>query len=117
MSKLPNLKVEVSSNGYSYKLLESITIRGHMIPLGFRTDFASVPRILWSAFPPFGKYCHAAVLHDYLYCTRAHHSLTRKQVDQLFYDVMVASGVPVWKAKLMWSGVRLGGWTYWNSYK
>ena len=26
------------------------------IPAGFITDFASVPRILWPLFPPFGKY-------------------------------------------------------------
>lgn len=38
-----------------------------IINAGYVTDFASVPRCLWSAFPPIGKYNRAAVVHDFLY--------------------------------------------------
>lgn len=38
-----------------------------LIPTGYVTDFASVPVLLWSFFPPIGKYNRAALVHDYLY--------------------------------------------------
>lgn len=37
----------------------------HTIPKGFKTDLASVPRIFWSVFPPFGRYAEPAVIHDW----------------------------------------------------
>ncbi len=36
------------------------------VPLGFRTDFASVPRPLWWIIRR-GAVRHAAIIHDYLY--------------------------------------------------
>jgi len=41
-----------------------------MIPAGFVTDFASVPRFLWSFVPPIGKFNLAALVHDYCYVTQ-----------------------------------------------
>lgn len=38
-----------------------------VINVGYVTDFASVPKWLWSFFPPIGKYNRAALIHDYLY--------------------------------------------------
>lgn len=38
------------------------------VPDGFKTDLASVPRILTWLIPRYGKYTKAAVLHDY-YCS------------------------------------------------
>ncbi|WP_052354088.1 DUF1353 domain-containing protein [Flectobacillus major] len=38
-----------------------------LVPAGYVTDFASVPMLLWSFFPPIGKYNRAALVHDYLY--------------------------------------------------
>ena len=38
-----------------------------VVPRGFVTDLASVPRVFWSLFRPDGSYAYAAVLHDYLY--------------------------------------------------
>ena len=37
------------------------------VPAGFVTDFASIPRGLWTALPRDGDYVWAAVVHDYLY--------------------------------------------------
>ena len=34
------------------------------VPTGFVTDFASIPRIFWSALRPDGEYAYAAVVHD-----------------------------------------------------
>lgn len=49
------------------------------IPLGFLTDLSSVPKFLWSLFPPFGDFLLAAIVHDYLYKTRL---VSRKQADK-----------------------------------
>lgn len=85
--------------------------RVFIVPEGFVTDFASVPR-LPLAFLLTGDQAHeAAVIHDYIY---AHKLLTRSQADAVFKEAMGVSGEPGWRAWLMWAGVRLGGWVAWN---
>jgi len=61
------------------------------VPAGFVTDFASVPRVLWSLFPPIGEYGKAAVVHDWLY----HYSsgFSKCVADAVFYEAMKALGV------------------------
>jgi hypothetical protein len=81
------------------------------IPVGFETDFASVPRWLWSVIPPIGKYIIAAVVHDYLYDNRIG---TRKEADKIFLDLMLQYGVHRWGAHCMYWGVRLGGKKWWR---
>lgn len=81
------------------------------IPAGFRTDLASVPRIFWAFFPPFGRWDEAAVLHDYMY--RVGGSLSREDADACFHAGMLECGVPEWRAYIMWAAVRLfGGSSY-----
>jgi hypothetical protein len=81
------------------------------VPKGFVTDFASVPWVLWSWIPSWGKYGKAAVIHDHIYQT---HCRTRKQADEIFREAMIVSGTPEWKANLMFWGVRLFGWLAWH---
>lgn len=52
-----------------YEPFEEILSDGSsvLVSAGYVTDFASVPRWLWSLFPPIGKYNRAALIHDYLY--------------------------------------------------
>lgn len=38
----------------------------YVVPEGFKTDLASVPKFLWAIFPPDWSYAKAAVLHDYI---------------------------------------------------
>ncbi|EOK4349625.1 DUF1353 domain-containing protein [Escherichia coli] len=40
------------------------------VPVGYVTDLASVPRILWSVFPPHGRYAKATIIHNC--CTTAY---------------------------------------------
>ena len=77
-----------------------------IVPKGFITDFASVPRFLWSIFPPWDKYGKAAVLHDYLY---SYQIFERKICDRIFYEAMTVLGVPWWKRKVMYLAVRVFG--------
>ena len=61
------------------------------VPLGFVTDFASIPRALWAiAGSPHGAYSRAAVVHDYLYWDQR---CTREQADNVMAIAMEESGV------------------------
>lgn len=76
------------------------------VPSSFVTDFASVPRLLWSIFPPEGDWCEAAVMHDYLYTSR---TCSRFLADALFREAMGQLGVPLWRRVVMYYAVRVFG--------
>jgi len=79
-----------------------------IVPAGFETDFASIPRLFWTVIGhPAGQYAQAAVLHDWLYRARG---TSRARADALFREAMAALGVPAWQRWLLWAGVRAGGW-------
>ncbi len=87
-----------------------------VVPAGFETDGASVPRILWNALPPVeGDYAAAAVLHDYLY--QFPNRLNRAGCDAVFREAMDVLGVNWLTRWAMWSAVRAGGWKPWNAYR
>ena len=81
------------------------------VPVGFVTDFASVPRFLWWWLPYWGRYGKGAVLHDYIYQT---HCRTREEADKIFLEAMLVGGTKEWKAKLMYWSVRAFGWLSWH---
>lgn len=85
-----------------------------VVPAGFRTDFASVPR-LPLAFWLFGGVAdEAAVIHDWLYTNNVK-GVTRKQADEVFAEAMTALGVKGWQRGPMWLGVRLFGGSHWGT--
>lgn len=95
-----------------YVLIGDTTIRGHVVPNGYQTDGASIPRPFWfvvgSPFAP--DVIRAAIVHDYLY---SHRKVTRLEADDLLYEVMVADGVPRWRALVIHLAVRAFGWLFW----
>jgi hypothetical protein len=101
-----------------YQAADGTTYR---IPVGFLTDGASVPRFLWSMFPPFaGDYEPAAILHDVLY-QRAeqfegedHGHLSRSQCDDLMQEAMTVLKFTGWGQWMIYRGVRMGGWKAWR---
>lgn len=76
------------------------------IPVGFITDLASVPRIMWSFLPPDGKYAKAAIIHDYLYDNALR---SKTEADLIFLDAMTVLGVPKWKRTIMYLAVKYFG--------
>lgn len=82
-----------------------------VVPKGFITDFASVPRIFWILLPPDGRYSQAAVLHDYLYKIQIY---TRKKSDSIFLEAMKVLKVAWWKRWIMYRAVRLACWIPWK---
>jgi hypothetical protein len=82
-----------------------------LIPKGFKTDLASIPRVLWSIFPPFGNYTTPAVIHDHAYKTCYN---SRAEADKEFRDNCKAYGTPSWKANSFYGAVRLFGRSHYN---
>ena len=89
----------------------SISGRTYGIPAGFITDLASIPALLRPLFNPNDNGRKAAVLHDARYCIKAG---TRKEADDLFLEALERCGVGFLRRWAMYSGVRAGGWLYWN---
>lgn len=81
-----------------------------VVPEGFVTDFASVPRLPLAYFLAGGLAHAAAVIHDWLYTT---HQTDRATADAVFEDAAKACGVSSWRAWIMWLGVRAGGAGSW----
>jgi len=87
----------------------------YVVPVGFETDFASVPRALWWFISPTDyPALRASLLHDYLYRVG---SCTREWADRLFYQKLIEDGMPKWKAWLMYMAVRLFGGKVWERYR
>lgn len=80
---------------------------------GFKTDLASVPRILRWLIPVEGKHKYAALLHDYLYREIVSNGgMPRKEADDIFMAAMKSDGVSAAKRYTIYFAVRLfGGFT------
>lgn len=83
-----------------------------VVPAGFDTDLASVPKFArWFASVD-GPWTPAAVIHDFLYVRaskRDYGHITRADADYIFREAMKVCGVPSYKRWAMWSAVRIGG--------
>ncbi len=81
----------------------------HVMP-GFRSDGASIPRILWPIFgsPYDPDIIGEAIAHDALYRGEI---VPRKDADDAFRKMMRERGrIRAWKRRRIWLGVRLFGW-------
>lgn len=79
------------------------------VPVGYVTDFASVPRITSWLIPTYGDYTPAAILHDYLLTDELPHGyVTSRDIDGIFRRVLRELGVPFTRRWMMWLGVRWG---------
>ena len=96
-----------------WEVVEPLVYRGRrdtfVVPDGFLTDFASVPRVVVWLIPRFGRYTPAAVLHDWLVTTGLTTGVvSSRDADGLFRRVLRELGVPPVRRRLMWCGVRWG---------
>lgn len=80
------------------------------VPAGFVTDYASIPRRLWSVYSPHDQYSRAAIVHDYLYWSQL---CSRKQADNLFMIAMKESNVPFGTREAVYRVVKsIGGFSW-----
>ena len=84
------------------------------VPKGYKTNFASIPKILRCFIEPTGKWTNASVLHDFLYDNGFKMGISRKKADKIFYDAMRDSFVNIITADIMWFCVRIFAF---NHYK
>jgi hypothetical protein len=102
----------------TWVLTEALTWTGtqndvFVVPTGFVTDLATVPRCLHWLISPYGAYTRAAVLHDWLITERINHPdpalrVASRDVDGIFRRVMSELDVPWAKRWTMWAAVRAG---------
>lgn len=96
-------------SGSTWKLLASIAYDGFVVPAGYVTDFASVPRLTSWLIPSSGEYNAAAIVHDWLITdVLPTGAVTSREVDRTFREAMRDLGVSLPRRWLMWAGVRLG---------
>ncbi len=93
---------------YCFRHLNGEIIR---IPAGYRSDFASVPRLLWWFIPPHGFSAEPSVIHDYLYDNQIS---TRLDADLKFYRDLYPV-LPKWQSLLMFITVRLFAKRWWDT--
>lgn len=86
-----------------------------IVPVGFISDLASVPRGLWNIFPPWGPYSDAAVVHDFLYQMQL--VKPRSLCDYVFLEAMAVKQCRAAQRYTIYLGVRVGGWRPWNKYE
>lgn len=77
-----------------------------LVPNGFITDFASVPRLPLAYWLFAGVGQAAAVVHDFLYSGGA---VPREVADAIFLEAMEACGVSAWRRWPMYWAVRVRG--------
>ncbi len=90
-------------------LTKDVWIRGYRIPEGFQWDGASIPTILISLvfLKPFDhRLREASLLHDYMYVW----GLDRANADEVFRQICVENGLSPFRARVLWLGLRVGGW-------
>lgn len=116
---------ETREGRYCVRLLETLEYRVGSadsdevirVPVGFETDFASIPWGLWNLFPPLGKWARPAIVHDFLYDRGGvlpSKTYSRKEADMIFREAMSVVGVPAWRREVMFAAVRVGGGRGWK---
>lgn len=95
------------------------------IGAGMLTDFASMPIVVRVIFrSPGGKWDKPAVVHDCLYKT-SHVSvddgsirwIDRDEADAIFNEAMRVAGVNGLSRRIIYRGVRVGGWWAWRKHR
>ena len=99
-------------HGYQYRTCAMIDFKidgkHFYVPKNFKTDLASIPRVLWPIIPPqYSKFVAPAILHDYLY--RYDTNTSRKFADEVFYSALITEDVDAFTAMKFYFAVRIFG--------
>lgn len=99
-------------SGYNYRTCKPIKViidgKSYTIPPNFKTDLASIPRILWPLLAPqYSGFVSASILHDYLY--RCNNSISRQFADEVLYSALITENVTAFTASKFFLAVRLFG--------
>lgn len=97
---------------YTYKTCSSFVVtidkEKFIIPEGFETDLASIPRWYWMILAPqYSSFVQPAVIHDYFY--RCANTKTRHFADEVFYYALLNNNVAPYTASKFYFAVRVFG--------
>jgi hypothetical protein len=89
------------------------------VPVGFVTDFASVPTFIKSLIDSSDPdVLFASVIHDFIYARKGKlpngKVLTRLQADSVLREAMEVCGAPKLKSNIVFDAVRSGGLRAWS---
>ncbi len=99
---------------HDFRYQSDLAGRTFTVPVGFYTDFASVPRI-GIIYAMLGDTAHEpAVVHDWLYYCAA---VPRIMADKILMEAMGVIGLPWWRKWPIYEGVRVGGWWAWDDHR
>lgn len=103
---------EICDHAFRYQ--SDVAGKTFTAPVGFFTDFASVPRI-GIIYAMLGDTAHEpAVIHDWLYYGAF---VPRDVADNVLFEAMGVIGLPFWRRYPIYWGVRIGGWYAWNQHR
>jgi hypothetical protein len=118
---IPKIPVWILEKSISY-------VSGNFVvkaPAGWVTDLTSIPSFL--PLKKEGLHTPASIIHDVLYAEgeiRMEQSgvfqtvpVTRKEADQIYREAMKTLHVKKIKRRLIYWGVRMGGWRAWGRYR
>lgn len=90
------------SNGQEprYRLREHIILCGLVVPMGFESDGATIPKWARPFLSPMGEYAPAAFLHDYLLT-----QMSRDEARRYLAMAMDELEVEGWKQTIIIAGV------------
>ena len=93
----------------------TIEVRTIEVPVGFISDFASIPRFIQGLFPRFGKYNAAAIVHDWLFIHGKIEGrpIEQKLADRIFLAIMRKTKCG-WRKTPMYIAVRMFGKSLWD---
>ena len=98
------LKILVPPSGYG----AVSAILSH--PL-WKTDYGSIPRPFRNLLDKM-KFGAAFILHDWLYKSKI---VPRGEADAILAEILKLQGAKAWERRVIYLGVRLGGWRAWRA--
>ncbi len=126
ITRFEALDVSEGTETHAFKLLKPFKVYSAVlgaiiiVPANFRFDGESIPESLRWLVPPFGLSKRGACVHDYLYRNHGYvayglfHAVTRSQADAVYHELVLAKGLPAWRATVRWAVLRAVGWWSWN---
>lgn len=88
-----------------------------IVPKGFKTDLASIPKFINCIIPKRGLYDAGAILHDFLYSEYSIYDINREDSDKIFEYIIHLCGVPKDLSLKMYYSVRAFGESHFSYIK
>jgi len=89
--------------GDKYKLLVDLKYKDVVVPKGYETNGANIPRLFWAIYPPNkSDFLPAVIIHDYL-CDKEEY----KKADDLFEECLRELEVKSFDIDVLVKSVRM----------